>query len=125
MITDGIHVDLLPDDTVRLRDDVTFDVVNMCGVTLSIDVPKGFVCDGASIPRIFWSITGHPLSGGPLRAAICHDHLCNQATTQAERRFADTIFDWVMEQSGVPNWRRRVMFLAVRFYGWYVWKPKA
>lgn len=117
----GIQVDVLPDDTVRLREDVTFSVVDLCGVKLEIDVPKGFVCDGASIPKILWSIVGHPLSGGPLRAAITHDWLCCQARTKSERRFADCCFDWVMEQSGVPKWRRRAMYLAVRVYGAFVW----
>ena len=120
----GINVDVLPDDTVRLREDVSFAVVNLCGVTLSIDVPKGFICDGASIPRIFWSITGHPLSGGPLRAAIVHDHLCVQSTTRAERRFADTVFYWVLEQCCVPYWRRVTLFVAVRLYATFVWKPR-
>jgi len=121
----GIQVDVLPDDTVRLREDVTFSVVDLCGVRLDIDVPKGFVCDGASIPRIFWSLVGHPLSGGPLRAAVIHDHLCVQASTRAERRFADTVFYWVLEQCCVPYWRRLALFLAVRAYATFVWRPKS
>jgi len=121
----GIPVEVLPDDTVRLKEDVTFEVVQLCGVTLSVKVPKGFVCDGASIPRIFWSAVGHPLSGGPLRAAIIHDALCVQAATRAERRFADTIFYWVLEQCCVPYWRRLALFLAVRAYATFVWKPRA
>lgn len=126
MVSDyGIPVDVLPDSTVRLREDVSFNVVNLCGVTLSIDVPKGFICDGASIPRIFWTVVGHPLSGGPLRAAIIHDALCLQAATRAERRFADTIFYWVLEQCCVPYWRRVALFLAVRAYAAFVWKPRA
>ena len=122
---DGLPVDVLTDDTVRLREDVTFSVVNLCGVKLEIDVPKGFICDGASIPRIFWSLVGHPLSGGPLRAAIIHDALCVQSSTRAERRFADTVFYWVLEQCCVPYWRSLVLFLAVRAYATFVWRPRA
>jgi len=125
MIAGGMHVDVLEDDTVCLLEDVTFDVVNMCGVQLDIIVPKGFICDGASIPRVFWSIVGHPLSGGPLRAAVIHDHLCLQSTTRAERRFADTVFYWVLERCGVPYWRRLALFLAVRVYATFIWKPAA
>lgn len=120
----GIPVEVLPDDTVRLREAVSFSVVELCGVTLAVDVPKGFVCDGASIPRVFWSVVGHPLSGGPLRAAIIHDALCVQASTRAERRFADTVFYWVLEQCRVPYWRRLLLFLAVRVYALCVWRQR-
>lgn len=125
MVSDhGIPVQMLPDSTVRLLEDVTFSVADMCGVVLTVDVPKGFVCDGASIPKVLWSIVGSPMDGGPLRAAITHDWLCCQARTKSERRFADCCFDWVMEQSGVPKWRRMAMYLAVRAYGAFVWKER-
>lgn len=40
-----------------------------------ITVKKGFVTDGASIPRIFWSIIGGPFEGPLLFAAVVHDGL--------------------------------------------------
>jgi hypothetical protein len=119
----GIRVAVLTDSRVKLLEDVRFNVVQMCGVTLSVIVPSGFTCDGASIPRPFWWIVGHPLEGGPLRAAIIHDHLCCQAQTRAERRFADTVFAWVMEEMGIGWWRRTAMFLAVRAYATLIWRP--
>jgi hypothetical protein len=91
---------------------------------LLVDVSVGFVCDGASVPRCLWWIVGHPLSGGPLRAAIVHDHLCCQAQTRSERRFADTCFAWIMEEMGVPYWRRTAMHMAVRAYAILFWRPK-
>jgi hypothetical protein len=118
----GIPVEILADGRVRLLEDVTFSIQDLCGVRVEIDVPAGFVCDGASIPRMFWSIVGHPMSGGPLRAAIIHDALCAQARTPRARRFADTIFAWVMEEQCVPRWRRLAMFWAVRAYGVCVWR---
>ena len=117
----GIPVEMLADGRVRLLEDVTFEIQDLCGVRVEIDVPKGFESDGASIPKALWSIVGSPLDGGPLRAAIIHDHLCNEARTPRARRFADTIFAWVMEESGVPQWRRLAMFWAVRLYGVCVW----
>jgi hypothetical protein len=39
-------------------------------------VPKGFISDGASIPKFVWSLAGSPLSGGYLPAAFLHDYLC-------------------------------------------------
>ena len=118
----GIPVQILEDGSgVRLLEDVTFHVDDLCGVTLAVDVPKGFVSDGASIPKALWSIVGSPLDGCPLRAAIVHDWLCVQANTPRARRFADTCFEWIMEEQMVPRWRRLAMFWAVRLYGVLVW----
>lgn len=41
-------------------------------------VPKGFLTDGASVPRIFWSII--PPWGIYGNAAIIHDYLCKEKT---------------------------------------------
>lgn len=119
----GIPVRMLPDSSVELLEDQRFHVTNMPGVNISVDVPAGFVCDGASIPRCFWMLVGHPLEGGPLRAAITHDWLCSHAKTRSERRFADTIFMWILALEKVPWIRRVMMFLAVRGYATFVWKP--
>lgn len=121
----GIPVRILPDSSVLLLEDVTFDVVNLCGVMVTIDVPRGFVCDGASIPRPLWWIVGHPLSGGPLRAAVVHDYLCTIAQTRSERRFADCCFAWIMEEMGIRWWRRTAMYMAVRAYAVVCWRAGA
>ena len=117
----GIPVEIQQDGSVQLLESVCFEITDLCGVQVIIDVPKGFICDGASIPRPMWSLVGHPLSGGPLRAAIVHDHLCNEATTPRARRFADTVFAWIMEEQQVPWLRRMAMFWAVRLYGVLIW----
>src|SRR6266436_814094 len=41
----------------------------------SWDVPPGAVTDGASIPRVFWSIAG-PFEGKYRDAAVVHDYYC-------------------------------------------------
>lgn len=120
----GIPVALMSDSQVMLLEDVQFSVTELCGVSVCVDVPRGFRCDGASIPRILWPIVGHPLDGGPLRAAIVHDWLCGQARTRAERRFADTCFAWILEEMQVPGLRRTVMHLAVRIYATLFWGPR-
>lgn len=53
-------------------------------------VPAGFTFDGASIPRVFWPVFGHPLSGRLVRAACVHDWHCvhqDVPATEAHRRF--------------------------------------
>ena len=38
-------------------------------------VPKGFVSDGASIPKMFWGLIAPCIDGRTIRAAIIHDWL--------------------------------------------------
>ena len=38
--------------------------------------PRGTRTDGASIPRVFWRLAGHPFRGVVLPAAVLHDHYC-------------------------------------------------
>ena len=82
-------------------------------------VPKKFKMDGASIPRIFWSLIGSPFTGKYRRAALIHDWLYFSQTTK--RSYADRVFLEAMKYLGVSFWKRQLMFLAVRFRGWIPW----
>ena len=77
--------------------------------------------DGASIPRLFWSIIGHPLTSDFRWASYWHDRLCEQSRTWGERRLADAVLLVLLQQAGVGYLRRTAMWLAVRFYAWTVW----
>jgi hypothetical protein len=78
-----------------------------------IRVPAGTVTDLASVPRVLWAI--FPPHGKYAKAAIVHDYLYAQAIgTKAE---ADSIFNEAMAVLGVPKWRRRLMYAAVRLFG--------
>lgn len=83
-------------------------------------IPVGFTTDLASVPRILWSIV--PPFGFHLRASIVHDWLYSNKATS--RRVADAIFLDLMKHYGVKFWRRWVMYLAVRSFGWIVWRKK-
>ena len=39
-------------------------------------VPAGTIVDGASIPRVFWSIVGAPYTGKYRDASVIHDYYC-------------------------------------------------
>ncbi len=78
-----------------------------------IYVPEGYVTDLASVPRLLWAL--FPPHGRYAKAAIIHDWLYDNALrTKAE---ADRIFLDAMTVLGVPRWRRRLMYLAVRLFG--------
>lgn len=78
-----------------------------------IDVPENFTTDFASIPRIFWTIL--PPDGEYTQAAVLHDYLYR--THKRSREQADKIFLEAMTVLEVPEWKRNVMFWAVRTFG--------
>lgn len=78
-----------------------------------IRVPKGFVTDLASTPRALWWI--FPPHGKWAKAAIVHDYLyVYKVKTKA---YADNVFYEAMGVLGVPDWQRKIMYLAVRLFG--------
>jgi len=79
-----------------------------------VDVPKGFETDFASIPRVLWSIA--PPDGVYTQAAVLHDYLYQ--TGKYPRKKADRIFLEAMAVLGVALWKRRVIYRAVRLFGW-------
>lgn len=74
-----------------------------------IAVPKGFVSDFASVPRIFRPL--HPVNGKHRAPAVVHDYLVRKEGF--DRRVADRIFLEAMEATGVAKWRRYQMYWAV------------
>ncbi len=90
-----------------------------------IIVPKDFLTDGASIPKVFWSIFGGPLSGRYIKSAIVHDYLCvlnNQDLYSRER--ADKIFEWAMAEEGATLPKRKAMWLGARLGALGKWISK-
>jgi hypothetical protein len=57
-----------------------------------VGVPERYAIDGASIPRVLWSL-GHPFEPWVLRSAAVHDWLCQQRDARGSRwvhaQFAD------------------------------------
>lgn len=78
-------------------------------------VPAGSVVDGASIPRVFWSLIGGPFEGRYRDASIVHDHFCvtrDRPWPQTHRVFYDA-----MICSGVAPLKAKVMYYAVYRFG--------
>ncbi len=107
---------------IKVLDD--FRYISSYGV---IKVPKGFISDGASIPRPFWTIFS-PFNGDYFEAALVHDFLYSRASdydysfiTRAE---ADEIFKEAMFNLGVGWFTRGTIYSAVRLGGWASYKNK-
>ena len=83
-----------------------------------IVVPKGFETDLASVP---WPASMLiPKSGKYNQAAVLHDWLYNQQ--ERPRAECDKIFLEAMEVVGVSLAKRRIMYRAVRWFGWIPWR---
>ena len=95
-------------------------------------IKKGFVYDGASIPRFAWRLIGAPMTGKYTRAALVHDWL--YVTKQVHvwgssrypmaigRKYADKIMLTFMKRDGVVWWRRNAIYLAIRVRGQHAWE---
>lgn len=78
-----------------------------------IKVPKGFITDLATIPRVLWSIL--PPHDTYAKAAVLHDYLYNNAINSKE--YADDVFDEALKVLGIPPWKRKIMVTMVKIFG--------
>lgn len=82
-------------------------------------IRKGFVTDGASIPKSLWWLVGSPFTGNYTESAVIHDGL--YASHLLPKEIADDVFLALMKQDDV-NWLRRyAMYTAVALFGVAVW----
>lgn len=101
----------------RLLEDVVYHV----GGPKSEDkivVPKGFVWDGGSVPRIFWYFVDP--WGSASKAYLLHDWLYH--TQERSRLVSDAILMEAMEVIGVGLVKRKLIYWGVRLGGFVAWK---
>lgn len=90
-----------------------------------VEVPAGFLTDGATIPRALWWLL--PPMGEYSQATTLHDYLCstyeitvveNGVPTQVRitRKEIDDILTEAMEVLGVTAWKEFVINAGVDFY---------
>ena len=115
----------LGDDRWRLEQDYTYQDGDH-----RITVPAGFEFDLSSVPRAFWSVIApFELS---VTAPLLHDFLYRYAgqppagaiepPKRYTRKETDDLFRRVMEEEGVPAWRRQLAYSAVRLFGGRAWQ---
>jgi len=77
-----------------------------------VTVPAGFEFDGASSPRIFWTIV--PPFKQTKKAACIHDWLCRNAKNAEDRKRADKLFHKMLLEAGLNRVRAYAGYLGVR-----------
>lgn len=108
------------------------------GYNWTIVVPEGFVFDGASIPWITqfvigkWDLgigppcvhdwiykwKGNLPTGSFMRETDDNTHIVCEPWKRYE---ADRLFCRHMRAVGVPQWKRRMAYRAIRLGGWWAW----
>jgi len=104
----------------RLLEDFVFTDPN----GLEWTTPKGWEVDGATIPKLAWSLVGGPMSGRYLHASIIHDRYCDtesRTTHDTHRNFY-----YGMRAKGVDERKAKLMYTAVRLFGpsWKIEKKR-
>lgn len=109
---DEVKAELLPDGKWRLLADLRYYSESL---RRTVEVPAGFETDFASVPRLplAFLLTGDTAHA----AAVVHDWLCEHPG-QLGTATIDRVFREAAEASGVPWWRRWVMFGAIRAADW-------
>lgn len=87
-----------------------------------IYVPRGFLTDGASIPKYLQKL--FPVWDNYYQAAVFHDYLCeylvkyvNDVPVKISRSEADQLFNDVMKFQGINAVKRKLVIAGVVTYG--------
>jgi hypothetical protein len=101
-----------PNRNVRVIDDFTFTEAANGTVW---DAPSGSIVNGASIPRVLWTLVGSPFTGDYVYGSIVHDVACDTRT----RPWRDTHYMFYLAclAGGTRRGRAKLMYLAVRNFG--------
>ena len=100
----------------ELWQDFKIEVAGGDGKVTIITVPKGFVFDGSTIPRLLWWI--YPPGYDPAyRAATVHDYLYSRLWTQYTKQYADNLFRAIMLADGASKFSAWAFYVAVKLFG--------
>ena len=90
-----------------------------------ISIPKGFVTNGANIPRVFWSLFP-PNSPEYISAATIHDYLCLNAYKDNKNYamfcFADKVFYECLRKLNVNKFKAKIFYIFCRAYHYVKYK---
>lgn len=93
-----------------------------CNNGTMIFIDKGYITNGADIPRFFWRLYP-PFSPEYLPAVIVHDYLCDVADSDTDKtgrfvkfHFADNVFREMLTKLGVSKVKVTMFYNAVRLH---------
>ena len=86
-----------------------------------VNVRALFISDGASIPKVLWSVIGHPFSKHYRKQAVLHDWLYRTSDHGFTRNQADLIFYDSLREEDMGFIKASMLYLGVRVGGWKAW----
>lgn len=126
----------------ELSADWTYEWFNDAeGLWMRVNIPQGYQCDGASVPRCAWTFSGITPDGAIRAAALVHDYIYDHrgimppgslqfqnaarewvdVKMAVTRKQADILFRQMLRHAGFSAYRRRLAFTAVRLFGGSFW----
>ncbi len=84
-----------------------------------ITLKPGFVTDGASIPKAFWTILSSPFEGPLVYGAMIHDGLYTKM--QLPRKECDELLREMALEKGYNKVKADLVYEAVRLFGGSHW----
>ncbi len=80
------------------------------GQSYTFTIPKYYIFDGASVPRVFWRLIGSNTDNQFTIPAMIHDYLCENHNVIGNNRYLSTmIFNNLLKASGVCAFKRWMM----------------
>jgi hypothetical protein len=79
--------------------------------------PKGFTVDGATIPRVFWSVVGGPYEGKFRFASVIHDRYCRDDHGGRTWRATHRVFYEACIAGGTDPQQAKIMYAAIYHFG--------
>jgi hypothetical protein len=99
----------------KLQDDFSYE-----DDYIQVTIKSNFITDGASIPKLFWSIIGNPLENDLLKPAIIHDGL--YTLMQKPRLECDKLLREMLLFNGTSKVKSYFIYYVVRLFGSSHWK---
>lgn len=99
----------------KLLETVAYYLNNVVG---NVIIPMGFICDGASIPRIAWLTTGTPFEPDHLLAGLVHDYFYQFGRNYGvTREVADLEYKILLGKCGKSRYTCWKEHKALRIWG--------
>lgn len=111
----------------RTLDVAIFD--HMSKKIYKFTIPKGYLYDGATIPKFFWRIIGANTDNRFIVPAMIHDQLCEHHDyVDNDRKLSTKVFDALLKVSKVHPFKRFLMKHPMNIFqmcmGWNKKKKK-
>ena len=113
-----LNLRLLSNGKAILLNDYVYDINGY-----EIKVFKGFITDGASIPKVLQCV--YNPYGKWIKGAVIHDYLYSKYNnTGINRKLADKIFKFIRKETEVNKSTINKFYKAVRLFGEMSWQDK-